>query len=99
MSGLKVFRKTMLYLLGATRGGPMRAKIISLLIQKPLNTNQLSQMLGFDYKTIIHHLDVMLKNNWVTRNEDKYGELFFTAFVDDQKQVFNEIMGKIGKKL
>lgn len=77
----------------------MRAKIISLLIQKPLNPNQLAQMLGVDYKTIRHHLDVMLKNNWVTRNEDKYGELFFTAFADDQKQVFNEIMGKIGKKL
>ncbi|MBI4053120.1 MAG: winged helix-turn-helix transcriptional regulator [Candidatus Diapherotrites archaeon] len=93
----RLFRRNVWYLLGATRGGPMRAKIMHSLMGRPLNPNQLSERLGVDYKTARHHLDVLKKHNWVTSSMDKYGELFFPAFTDEQCEVFAEIWTQLGK--
>ena len=77
----------------------MRARIISELMENPRNPNQLSEKLGVDYKTIRHHLEVMLRYNWVSNKADKYGDLYMLTFTDEEKQAFDEIMGRIGKKL
>ncbi len=98
MHDARIFRKSVLYLIGATRGGPMRLRIISELMKKPLNPNMLAQMLGVDYKTIVHHLDVLRKNNWVVKDGKKYAEVFMLAFTEEQKQVFQAILAEIGKK-
>ncbi len=99
MDPLRLFKKNVWYLLGASRGGPMRAKIMHCLMDRPLNKNQLAKKAGVDYKTILHHVDVLKKNNWITSSMDKYGELFFPAFTDEEKKAFEEIWSKIGKKL
>ena len=62
----KQTRKLLLYLFTSTRGGFTRLRIIILLLQKPLNTHQLSQELQLDYKAIQHHMQVLEKNNLVT---------------------------------
>ena len=98
MHDLKAFRKNVWYLVGATRGGPMRIRIIYELMDRPLNANQLTKKLGVDYKTVRHHLEVLKKNNWITMGEENYGSLFFPAFTEEQKQVFEEVFLKIGKK-
>ena len=66
------------YLVAGTRGGETRAKIINAIKKKPANANQLSKSLGFDYKTIEHHLKILLENNIFTViNKDKYGAVYF----------------------
>ena len=99
MDNLRAFKKNVWYLIGASRGGPMRVKIVKELMTRPLNSNQLSERLKVDYKTIRHRLEVMQKNNWITSGKEKYGSLYFTAFTEEEKQVFEEIWNKIGKKL
>ncbi len=99
MLPLKAFEKNAWYLIGATRGGPMRAIIMRELMERPLNPNQLAKLLGVDYKTITHHLEALLRNNWVTRNSKKYAELYFPAFTVEETRVFMEIVREIGEKL
>ncbi len=99
MYDARAFSKNVWYLLSATRGGAMRARIMGLLCERPFNPNQMAEKLGVDYKTVRHHLDVLKKNQWVTGSMDKYGELFFCAFTDEQKAVFESVLEKIGKNL
>ena len=96
---MRFFERNVWFLLGATKGGPMRARIMHELIARPQNPNQLSQKLGVDYKTIRHHLGVLRKNNWVTGSDNKYGEMHFHAFTEEQRAVFGKVWGQIGKKL
>ena len=77
----------------------MRAMILRELLSKPMNANQLSGKFGVDYKTVVHHIEVLLKMNWITRSMEKYGELFFPAFTEEEKEVFWRISAKVGKKL
>ncbi len=95
MDNISAFRKNVWYLIGATRGGPTRARLISKLLERPLNPHQLSGLMNMDYKTILHHLEVLRKNNWVTSKGDKYGNLFFTAFTEEENAAFHEIWAKI----
>jgi predicted transcriptional regulator len=69
-------RKLLLYLFTGSRGGHTRLKIIELLLQRPYNTHQLAQVLGFDYKAIQHHMKVLENNNLVNRVGEKYGSIF-----------------------
>ena len=86
------------YIFAGMKGGPTRIKMVKILLQKPLNINQIKTELGMDYKTILHHLEVLKKNNWVTAKGDRYGNLFFTAFTGDEKAAFHEIWAKIREK-
>jgi DNA-binding transcriptional ArsR family regulator len=88
------------YLFAGTRGGETRAVIVKTLKQRPLNAHQLSRVLRLDYKTIQHHLRILLDNNIITAvNRGKYGAVYFMspemeAVWDD----FREIWEKVGKK-
>jgi len=57
--------KRLWYLIAATRGGVNRAKILNLLRDRPHNANDLAGLLGLDYKTVRHHLDVLQENDCV----------------------------------
>ncbi len=54
------------WLIAGTRGGATRAKIIETLKETPQNANQLANLLGMDYRTIRHHLEVLEKNRIIT---------------------------------
>ena len=95
----RAFRKNLMYSMVAARGGPMRARIINLILGGPLNANQITGALGVDYKTVKHHLEVLLKNHWATSSQDKYGAKFSSTFTGEEKEVFDEIWSQIGKKL
>ena len=92
-------RRLLLYLISATRGGPVRAVIIATLKEEPMNANQLAQRLGHDYSTIKHHLDVLMENKLVEPVGGKYGQLYFlsSAFQENYGD-FLEILDKIGKR-
>lgn len=93
-------KRLLWYLIGSTRGGINRAKIINFLNENPSNANQLSNQLKMDYKTIIHHLDVLNKNGLViAENEESYGATYFISpLLEKNYSAFEEIGDKIGKK-
>lgn len=87
------------WLIAGTRGGLTRAKILEALKDKPQNANQLATLLGMDYKTMRHHLDVLEKNRLITSIGDRYGATYFLSQVmEDNYSLFEEISSKIGKK-
>jgi DNA-binding transcriptional ArsR family regulator len=87
------------WLIAGTRGGPTRAKIIEALKETPQNANQLATLLKMDYKTMRHHLEVLEKNRIIISMGDRYGETYFLSqTLEDNYNVFEEIVKKIGKK-
>jgi DNA-binding transcriptional ArsR family regulator len=87
------------WLIAGTRGGVTRAKIIETLKETPQNANQLAKLLGMDYRTIRHHLNVLEKNKIITSAGEGYGTTYFLSPVMEENYVlFEEIMKKIWKK-
>jgi len=84
------------YLLGGTRGGPLRIRILRLLRERPYNTNQLADKLDVDYKTVQHHLEVLEENEVVVPSGEDYGVVFFpTNAMDESWGTFEEIASQI----
>jgi DNA-binding transcriptional ArsR family regulator len=94
------FKRILWYLIGSTKGGVNRAKIIDLINNHPANANQIASELTLDYKTVIHHLRVLSENGLViTDNKNSYGATYFlTPLMEKNYASFKEIMVRIGKK-
>lgn len=93
------FRRIIWWVFTGNRGGPNRARIIATLKEQPLNANQLAQKLGMDYKTIRHHLKVLLKNRLVLEVGEGYGAMYFIS--PELEQNYEEFLGiwnRIGLK-
>jgi len=87
------------WLIAGTRGGISRAKIIQTLNETPQNANQLANLLGMDYRTIRHHLQVLEKNKIITSAGDGYGTTYFLSpAMEENYAQFEEILKKIWKK-
>ncbi|WP_435068239.1 ArsR/SmtB family transcription factor [Haloplanus sp. C73] len=70
-------RQLLWWLIGGSRGGENRLRIVRTLHDRPMNTNQLSEALELNYKTVQHHLEVLEENNIVTTQGDNYGKMYF----------------------
>ncbi|MFB6113584.1 MAG: ArsR/SmtB family transcription factor [Halodesulfurarchaeum sp.] len=70
-------RKVLWWLIGGARGGRNRFRIIRTLEREPMNANQLASTLDLDYKTVRHHLDLLLENDVVEAVGDGYGDTYF----------------------
>ena len=58
-----------------------RLRIICAITEEPKNPNELSKKLELDYKTVIHNIDVLEKNGFITREGDGYGATFFPSIL------------------
>ena len=88
------------WLIIGSRGGPNRAHIIETLRKEPKNANQLAGLLGVDYRTIRHHIEVLEKNQLITSMGEQYGKMYFLSIeLEENFEVFEEIWNEIGKKL
>ena len=61
-----------------------RLRILCEIIEIPLNALQISKKLNLDYKTVLHNLRVLQKNNLVAREGTGYGDLYFPAEIVKQ---------------
>jgi DNA-binding transcriptional ArsR family regulator len=87
------------WLIAGTKGGPTRARIIQTLKETPQNANQLATLLGMDYRTIRHHIEVLEKNRIITSAGEGYGITYFLSpLMEENYALFEEIVKKIGKK-
>ena len=75
-AALANLKRVLWHLLGGTRGGPQRIRIVALLRDRPYNTNQLAELLGADYKTVQHHLRVLRENRIASPTGDGYGAVY-----------------------
>jgi DNA-binding transcriptional ArsR family regulator len=84
--------KALWYLLAGMRGGANRARIIRLLDEQPRNANRLADLLGVDYNTIRHHLDILMEHDVVEAGDEEYGELYFlTDRFENNRETFERI--------
>lgn len=89
-------RRVLWHLLGGTRGGPTRARILALLRRRPSNMNQIATTLDLDYKTVQHHMRVLQENRLVTSHGDDYGATWFlTKPVEASTEALDEIVDKL----
>ncbi len=84
----------MVYFAGS-KGCINRVKIVLQLKKTPLNTNQLSEQLGLDYKVIERHLEILGKHELVTKVGDRYGSTYFlSSLLESNLELFYEVADK-----
>jgi len=89
-------KRLLWYLFAGSRGGDNRIKIIDLLKERPRNINQLSEIIGLDYKAVKHHISVLEKNNLLTRMGEKYGAVYFlSTYLESNFDVYLDIRSKL----
>jgi predicted transcriptional regulator len=93
-------RRLLWHLLGASRGGENRARIINELRIRPSNLNQIAQKLHLEYRTIQHHIEVLRKNSLVVAQGEHYGLTYFVSpLLEANSVLFDEICGKLNISL
>ncbi|MBI1828627.1 MAG: winged helix-turn-helix transcriptional regulator [Thaumarchaeota archaeon] len=96
MAGDPYAKRLLWFVFTGSRGGLNRIRLISVIRKTPLNANQLAKELGLDYKAIQHHVNVLEKNNLITRVGEKYGATFFiSTFLEVNLETFDEIVTKL----
>jgi len=70
-------QKLLCHLIRGTRGGKARALILKHLSDKSYNANELATALNMDYKTVRHHLKILIKNGIVGKSNDGSYDLYF----------------------
>ncbi len=84
------------YVLTGTRGGTNRVRILSALDEQPRNANQLAEDLELDYKTVRHHLDVLMENDIIGTSGDEYGAIYLpTERVRHHWETVEQIIEKV----
>ena len=89
------------YLLASTRGGPNRLRILGLLKDRPYNAHQLTELLSLDYRTVRHHLRVLVENGLlVNPAEERYGSLYFVSAITEYRwPVVDEIRVRLQRTM
>lgn len=83
------------YVLTGTKGGPNRVRLVCAIKERPRNANQLAKDLDLDYKTVRHHLDVLVENDIFKKSGDDYGAVYLTTdrvehYSDTVKEIIEE---------
>ncbi|MFC4356631.1 ArsR/SmtB family transcription factor [Halobium salinum] len=84
------------YVLTGARGGENRTRLLHAVDERPRNANQLAEDLELDYKTVRHHLDVLVEHDIVETSGGEYGAVYLpTGRVrrhwDTVEEVFEEM--------
>lgn len=95
----KAFKSLLWWILAGTKGGRTRARIIIALKERPMNANQLADLMKLDYKTIRYHLNLLLENDLLVTVGKKYGIMYFLSpQLESNYEVSLEIWEKINKE-
>ncbi|MFB6116174.1 MAG: winged helix-turn-helix domain-containing protein [Candidatus Nanosalina sp.] len=88
------------WLIGGTRGGENRLRIIRTLEENPMNANKIAEELDLDYKTVQHHLDLMKEHNVITTMGEGYGKNYFlTDQMEENIDKLDKIQDEAGVEI
>ncbi len=91
------FQRLLWFLLGGSRGGENRAKILYALRSRPRNVNQLAKLLRVDYRSVQHHIGVLMKNSLVIASGQRYGTTYLIhPWLEHNIGMFDEICRRVG---
>ena len=91
------FRRLLWFLLGGSRGGENRAKILIAIRSRPSNLNQLAKLIRVDYRSVQHHMNVLQKNNLVMSSGQRYGVIYSVhPWLAFHFQIFEQVCGQLG---
>ena len=77
-----------------------RMRIICAITENPLNTQELARKLNLDYKTIKHNIEILEKNNLITRQGEGYGDVFFPSeLISSNLPTLYSVIRKVEAKL
>lgn len=89
-------RRLLWFLLGGSRGGENRARIIRSLRAKPNNLNRLAGELDLQYKAVQHHMRILVTNSLVVTSGEKYGLVYsLTPWFLAHMEEFDQICEKL----
>jgi len=95
----KAVESLLWWILAGTKGGRTRARIIINLKERPMNANQLADLMKLDYKTIRYHLNLLLENDLLVTVGKKYGVMhFLSPQLESNYEAFLEIWKKITRE-
>ncbi len=63
----------------ASRGGATRARILLLVRESPHNVNQIARRLGLNYRSVLHHINVLSRNGFMGGGGEGYGSPFILS--------------------
>jgi predicted transcriptional regulator len=98
MVNLPYAKNLLFYVFSGSRGSDNRIRIMDSLKKLPKNVNQLANELELNYRAIQHHIEVLEKNNMITKVGDKYGANYFpSVFFEANIATYDEITAKSKK--
>jgi DNA-binding transcriptional ArsR family regulator len=95
------YKRVMMFLFLATKGGGNRIRIVKLLKREALNANKIGERLALDYKTVQHHLRILEEHDVVVSSSPKgtYGAIYFLSqYFERQLGPIEEMWVRFGRK-
>jgi len=89
---MEPMKRLLFWLLDGTKGGPTRVRLLSLLVKKPMNMRQLSLAAGLDYKTVEHHVNLLMKNSVLDCSGNGYGQVYFVSDIALAQDGFEKML-------
>ncbi len=95
----KDLKRLLIWLIGGSRGGLMRYRILAALRKRPMNPNQLAKYLNVNYRTVLYHLEILEKNGLIIKAGEGYGAPYLISDELDSKwNVLIDVIRMIGLK-
>lgn len=90
-------KRNLSFLLLGQKGGKNRMEIIDLLWDRPYNINQISEKLQLNYRTVKHHINILLKYQLVSSSKTGgYGDVFFLSpDLEGNQEIYNSVIQKM----
>ncbi|MEM0074109.1 MAG: winged helix-turn-helix domain-containing protein [Thermoplasmatales archaeon] len=73
------------YLFVYSRGAALRSRIVLMIMEKPMNKNEIRNRLNVNYRTVEHHISVLVKNKILDGDFRKYNSIFY---INDQMKEY-----------
>jgi DNA-binding transcriptional ArsR family regulator len=91
-------KRSLFWLLIASRGGETRLKILSLLLRNPTNKNEISKALNVNYRTVTHHLTMLMENNIIIEDKRYGGLVYVNSMLEEELRKIVEMLIGGGKE-
>jgi PAS domain S-box-containing protein len=90
-------KQTLSHIILGQKGGEKRAQIIEILKERPYNLNQMAETLNLNYRTIRHHVDILVDSGLIAPSTGShYADVYFlTPLMEENYQMLIELTQKL----